>query len=61
MFKKVPRSRRCSQPIMVNATISLRAAVDKLSKKHDCSIAEIGRRALLAYVAKNTEAQAAEV
>lgn len=55
MFKKVPRSRRCSQPVMVNTTISLRAAVEKLAKQNSVSLAEIGRRALTEFVAKNTE------
>ena len=55
MFKKVPRSRRNSQPVMVNTTISLRTAVEKLARQQDVSLAEIGRRALIEYVAKSTE------
>ncbi len=58
MFKKVPRSRRNSQPIMVNATITLRSAVEKLAKQNGVSLAEIGRRAFTEFVAKSTEEQA---
>ena len=58
MFKKVPRSRRQSQPIMVNTTIKLRSAVEKLSKQKDVSLAEIGRRALTEFVERNAEEQA---
>lgn len=55
MAKQVAVTERKNSPVIIMVPLRVRTAVEERAHEARCSISELGRRALVAYLARPTE------